>query len=418
MLRTGAVLDGRLAKPENRALQLAQRLSRLGTESAFEVLARAKALQASGKSIVNLGIGSPDFRTPENIVEAGRKALADGWHFYTPAKGIPELREAVAEDCWKRRKAKVDPANVMIVPGGKPTMYFAISMFGEAGAEILYPNPGFPIYESLIRYTGATPVPIELVEAKGFSFDPDEVLAKITPRTRLIIVNTPANPTGGVVGRAEMDRLVAGLEKHRHVAILSDEIYSRMLYDGREHVSLYGYESIRDRVILLDGWSKTFSMTGWRLGYGVWPASLIAHAERLQINSNSCPSAPVQVAGVEALRGPQDAVERMMQAFDERRRIIVAGLNSIPGFACVMPRGAFYAFPNVTGACRKLGLRTAEEFQHAMLYDGNVAVLARTCFGPRNAGEDQEYVRISFATSRELLREGLRRMRAVNEAAA
>jgi aspartate/methionine/tyrosine aminotransferase len=377
-------------------------MHQLGTESAFEVLARAKKLEAQGRSIVNLGIGAPDFRTPENVVEAGRKALADGWHFYTPAKGIPELREAVAEDCWKRRKVKVDPAHVMIVPGGKPTMYFAISMFGEPGAEILYPNPGFPIYESLIKYTGATPVPIELREETGFSFDVDALLAKITPRTRLMIVNTPANPTGGVLQRAEIDKLVRGLEKHPQVAILSDEIYSRMLYDGLEHVSLLSYESIRDRVILLDGWSKTFSMTGWRLGYGVWPASLIQHAERLQINSNSCPSAPVQVAGVEALRGPQDAVERMMKTFDERRRLIVKELCAIPGFSCVNPKGAFYAFPNI----EKTGFKS-KALEVKLLDEVGVACLAGTSFGAFGEG----FLRFSYAASTDDIREGMRRVR-------
>lgn len=382
-------------------MKLASRLSRLGTESAFEVLARAKALQAQGKSIVNLGIGSPDFRTPDNIVEAGRKALADGAHFYTPAKGLLELRQAVAEDCLARRGVAVDPNDVMIVPGGKPTMYFAISMFGEEGAEILYPNPGFPIYESLIKYTGATPVPIELRESSGFSFNPDEVIAKITPRTRLIIVNTPANPTGGVIRKPEMDRLVAGLEKHPHVAILSDEIYSRMLYDGETHVSMLSYPSIRERVIVLDGWSKTFSMTGWRLGYGVWPKNLIDVAERLQINSNSCPSAPVQWAGIEAIRGPQVAVERMMKAFDERRKVIVEGLNKIPGFSCVMPKGAFYAFPNIT----KTGFKS-KDLEVKLLNDAGVAILSGTAFGAMGEG----FLRFSYAASLDEIREALKRV--------
>jgi len=377
-------------------------MSRLGTESAFEVLARAKALQATGKSIVNLGIGSPDFRTPENIVEAGRKALADGYHFYTPAKGLLELREAVAEDCWKHRKVRVDPNNVMIVPGGKPTMYFAISMFGEPGAEIMYPNPGFPIYESLIEYTGATPVPIELREASGFSFSAEAVLARITPATRMIIVNTPANPTGGVIRKTELDSLVAGLEKWPNIVVLSDEIYARMLYDGEQHVSLLSYESIRDRVILLDGWSKTFSMTGWRLGYGVWPASLIAHAERLQINSTSCPSAPVQVAGIEALRGPQEAVDMMITAFDERRKVIVQGLNEIPGITCVMPKGAFYAFPNITGT----GL-PSKKLEEKLLNDAGVAILSGTAFGAMGEG----YLRFSYAASQDEIREALKRMK-------
>jgi aspartate/methionine/tyrosine aminotransferase len=384
-------------------LQLAQRLSRLGTETAFEVLARAKALEARGKSIVNLGIGAPDFRTPENVVEAGRKALADGFHFYTPAKGLPALREAVAAYLHRQYAVEVDPDCVMIVPGGKPTMWFAIQMLGEPGAEILYPNPGFPIYESVIKYVGATPVPIELREESGFSFDPEEVLAKITPRTRLIIVNTPANPTGGVVGRAELDVLAAGLEQHPHVAVLADEIYSRLLYDGLEHRSLLQYESLRDRTILLDGWSKTYSMTGWRLGFGVWPKSLIAHAERLQINSNSCPSAPVQVAGIEALNGPQAAVERMRAAFDERRKVIVQGLNAIPGFTCVMPKGAFYAFPNVTGTGMK-----SKQLETTLLDEAGVAILSGASFGALGEG----YLRFSYAASTEAIREGLRRVAA------
>jgi aspartate aminotransferase len=384
-------------------LQLADRMSHLGTESAFEVLARARALQAKGRDIVNLGIGAPDFRTPENIVEAGRKALADGHHFYTPAKGIPELREAVAEDVLLRRGVEVHPDQVVIVPGGKPTMFFAISMFGEPGAEILYPDPGFPIYESLIRWTGATPVPIELREEDDFCFRAEAVLAKVTPRTRLLIVNTPANPTGGVVPREELDKLARGLEAHPRVAVLSDEIYSRMVYDGLEHASLLAYESLRERTILLDGWSKTWSMTGWRLGYGIWPSRLAAHAERLQINTNSCPSAPVQWAGIEALRGPQDAVEAMMRAFDERRGVIVEGLRDIPGFTCSMPRGAFYAFPGIRGT----GMGS-KELEGVLLDRAGVAVLSGTSFGALGEG----HLRFSYAAGVGEIREALRRVRA------
>lgn len=384
-------------------MQLAERMSRLGTESAFEVLARAKALEAQGKSIVNLGIGSPDFRTPDNIVEAGIKALRDGYHFYTPAKGLPALREAVATYLARLWSVTVHADQVVIVPGGKPTMYFAISMFGEPGSEILYPNPGFPIYESLIKYTGATPVPIPLREENGFSFSADEVLSKITPRTRLLIFNTPANPTGGVVPKRELDKLAAGLERHPQVTVLADEIYSRMTYDGERHTCFLSYDHLRERTILLDGWSKTFSMTGWRLGFGVWPAALVAHAERLQINANSCASAPVQMAGLEALNGPQDAVERMMKAFDERRRVIVAGLNAIPGFRCVMPKGAFYAFPNVTGT----GLG-AKKLEQLLLNEAGVAVLAGTAFGQYGEG----FLRFSYASSVEQIQEALRRVQA------
>lgn len=382
-------------------MNLARRMSRLGTESAFEVLARAKALEAQGHDIINLGIGAPDFHTPANIVDAGCRALVDGYHFYTPAKGLPDLRAAVTEDVKKYRGVDVDPDHVMIVPGGKPTMFFAMLMFGEEGREILYPNPGFPIYESMIEFSGAKAVPIELREDSGFTFDPDEVLAKITPATSLMIINTPANPTGGLIGKAELDRLVEGLEAHPHVTILADEIYSRMTYDGLEHQSLLAYESIRDRTILLDGWSKTYSMTGWRLGFGVWPANLIDQAERLQINSNSCPSAPVQMAGIEAFRGPQDEVTRMMETFDERRKLIVDGLNAIPGFSCVMPRGAFYAFPNITGT----GM-SSRDLQNLLLTKAGVATVSGTSFGAMGEG----YIRFSYAAGTEEIERALERV--------
>lgn len=383
-------------------MQLAQRMSHLGTESAFKILAKAKALEAQGKDIINLGIGSPDFRTPDNIIAAGKQAIDDGFHFYTPAKGLPELREAVVNDIKKYRGATIDKENVMIVPGGKPTMFFAISMFGEPGAEIMYPNPGFPIYESMIEFTGAKAVPIELLESNGFGFDPDRVLAQINENTRLIIINTPANPTGGVLGRDVIDRFVAGLEKYPNVVILADEIYSRLLYDGLEHVSFMEYESILDRTILLDGWSKTYSMTGWRLGYGVWPAKLIDHAERLQINSNSCPSAPIQVAGIEALTGPQDAVDMMLRTFDERRKLIVELLNEVPGFSCIQPKGAFYAFPNITGT----GM-TAKQVEELLLDEVGVATVAGTSFGHLGEG----YIRFSYASSTENITEALARVK-------
>lgn len=376
-------------------------MSLLGTETAFEVLAKAKRLEAQGKDIVHLHIGAPDFLTPPNIVAAGEKALRDGWHKYTPAKGIPELREAVCEDILTHRGAEVSPDDVLIVPGGKPTMFYAIMMFGEPGKEILYPNPGFPIYESLIRWSGATPVPIELLEENGFSFSAQRVLEQITPNTSLLIINTPANPTGGVLPREELDLLVAGLEAHPHVTILCDEIYSRLLYDGEEHVSILQYPEVRDRAIMLDGWSKTYAMTGWRLGYGVWPSTIIDHAERLQINSSSCANAVTQVAAIEALRGPQDAVDAMCAAFDERRLIIHEELNAIPGFSCVMPKGAFYAFPNTSGT----GV-ASRELEERFLNDAGVACLAGTSFGALGEG----YMRFSYANSIENIREGLRRV--------
>ena len=383
-------------------LQMAGRMSALGTETAFEVLARANALAAQGRSIINLGIGQPDFPTPEHIVEAGRKALADGHHGYTPANGIPALRAAVTADLFRRHRVEVSSDLVLVVPGGKVTMFFAILMFGEPGVEILYPNPSFPIYESVIRFSGATPVPIPLHESAGFSFSAEEVLDKITPRTRLLIINSPANPTGGVVPRGEFDRLAAGLERHPQVAVLSDEIYGEILYDGAEHVSLLGYPAIRDRVILLDGWSKTYAMTGWRLGYGIWPKALFGAAERLAINCHSCVNAAAQFAGIAALQGPREPVHRMVKAFAERREMIVAALNGLPGFRCVQPGGAFYTFPNVTGT----GF-DARTLQAKLLEEAGVATVAGTSFGELGEG----YLRFSYANSREAIGEAIEQIR-------
>jgi aspartate/methionine/tyrosine aminotransferase len=382
-------------------LQMAGRMGVLGTETAFEVLARANALAAQGRSIINLGIGQPDFPTPEHVVEAGRKALADGHHGYTPANGIPPLRAAVAADLHRRHGVEISPNLVLVVPGGKVTMFFAILMFGEPGVEILYPNPGFPIYESVIRFSGATPVPIPLHEVAGFSFSADEVLEKITPRTRLIIINSPANPTGGVVPRHELDRLVAGLEQHPQVAVLSDEIYGEILYDGAEHWSLLRYPSLRDRLILLDGWSKTYAMTGWRLGYGVWPKPLFAHAERLAINCHSCVNAAAQFAGIAALTGPREPVRRMVAAFAERRELIVASLNRLPGVRCPRPGGAFYTFPNITGTgC------DARTLQGQLLEKAGVATIAGTSFGEFGEG----FLRFSYAASQEAIGEAIGRI--------
>lgn len=373
-------------------LHFAESLTRLGTESAFVVLARAGKLAAEGRDIINLGIGQPDFRTPEHIVEAGIKALRDGQHGYTPANGLPVLREAVAADLHRRHSVEVNPDNVVVVPGGKPTMFFAVLMFGEPGAEIMYPNPGFPIYESVIRYSGATPVPIALREENGFAFSAEEVLGQITPRTRLIIINSPANPTGGVTPKEEIDKFVAGLADHPDVAVMSDEIYSQMLYGGREHVSLLQYPEIRNRLIMLDGWSKTYAMTGWRLGYAVWPDACVDHVTRLCINDHSCVNASAQYAGLAALTGPQDAVVDMVRQFDERREIIVNALNGLPGVRCADAAGAFYAFPNIEGT----GL-TAMEAQNRFLDEAGVATVAGTSFGSFGEG----YLRFSYANSAE-----------------
>ena len=380
---------------------LAENLQRLGTETAFEVLARAGELARQGKDIINLGIGQPDFQTPGHIVEAAIKALRDGHHGYTPANGILPLREAVSKDLHRRHGVEVDPNLVVIMPGGKPTMFFAILMFGQPGAEIMYPDPGFPIYRSMIQYTGAKAVPIALREANEFAFSADEVLAQVTPKTSLIILNSPGNPTGGAVPPAEIKKLIKGLEKHPHVTIMSDEIYSQMLYDGKEHESFLKYPEIRDRLIILDGWSKTYAMTGWRLGFSVWPKSIVDHVVRLNVNCHSCVNAPTQFAGIAALEGPQDKVIEMVKAFDERRKVIVPMLNQLPGFTCVNPGGAFYAFPNITGT----GM-TAKELQNKMLETAGVATVAGTSFGIHGEG----YIRFSYANSTENIKRAIERI--------
>ncbi len=378
-------------------------MDRLENETAFEVLARAQQLASEGRDIINLGIDQPDFRTASHIVDAAKRAMDDGRHGYTAAAGIPELRAAVASDLRRRHGVEVDANSVLIAPGAKPIMYFAILMFGEPGAEILYPNPGFPIYESMIAYTGAKPVPLELHEDAGFSFDADQVLRLVNERTRLIILNSPGNPTGGVIPAEQIDRLVAGLEAYPNCAILSDEIYSRILYDEREHVSLLSYPQIRDRLIVLDGWSKTYAMTGWRVGYGIWPEALFRYAEKLAVNSYSCVNAPTQYAALEALEGPQDAVTDMVEAFDARRKLMVRELNAIPGIRCANPGGAFYAFPNITGT----GLDSLT-FQRRLLEEAGVATIAGTSFGALGEG----YVRFSYAASAEAITEAMARLRA------
>ncbi len=374
---------------------------RIGEENAFAVLARANALSGQGRDIINLGIGQPDFRTPEHIVEAAIKALRDGHHGYTAANGILPLREAVAADLHKRFKVEVSPDSVMIMPGGKPTMFMSILMFGEPGAEIMYPDPGFPIYRSMIEFTGAAPVPVPIREENGFAFSAEETLKLITPRTRLLILNSPANPTGGVTPKVEVDKLVAGLEKHPDVCVMSDEIYDHMTYDGEQHVCLLSYPSIRDRLILLNGWSKTYAMTGWRLGYGVFPGKLYDYARKLAVNLHSCVNASAQYAGIAALQGPQDAVERMMAEFDKRRKVVVAGLNKLPGVSCETPKGAFYAFPNI----KRTGWK-AKALASSLLDDAGVAIIGGPDFGILGEG----YVRLSYANSTENILKALERM--------
>ena len=374
---------------------------RIGEENAFAVLARATDLAAQGREIINLGIGQPDFRTPEHIVEAAVKALRDGHHGYTPANGIKPLREAVAADIHKRLDIEVSPDRVIIVPGGKVTMFAAILMFGEPGADILYPDPGFPIYRSMIEFTGARPVPIPIREENGFAFSTEETLALITPQTRLMILNSPANPTGGVTPKSEIDRLVAGLADWPDVTILSDEIYGQMTYDGLPHISLMTYPEIRDRVILLDGWSKTYAMTGWRLGYSVWPEELYEPVRKLAVNGWSCVSAATQYAGIAALEGPQDSVAEMLGEFDKRRAIVVEELNRLPGFSCVTPTGAFYAFPNIS----KTGYK-AKDLAARLLEEAGVATIGGPDFGILGEG----YLRLSYANSAENIQKAIGRM--------
>jgi aspartate aminotransferase len=382
-------------------LQTVAAFDRIGEENAFAVLARANALAAQGRDVINLGIGQPDFRTPDFIVEAAIKALRDGHHGYTPATGIPALREAVAADLHKRFKVEVSPDEVMIMPGGKPTMFMSIMMFGEPGVDILYPDPGFPIYRSMIEFTGANPVPVPIREENGFAFSAEETLKLITPRTRLLIVNSPANPTGGVTPKSEVDKLVAGLERFPHVVVMSDEIYDHMVYDGESHVCLLSYPEIRDRLILLNGWSKTYAMTGWRLGYAVWPGKLYDYARKLAVNLHSCVNASAQYAGLAALTGPQDEVAAMVAEFDRRRKVVVEGLNKLPGIACATPKGAFYAFPNI----KRTGWK-AKALASSLLEEAGVAIIGGPDFGVLGEG----YVRLSYANSTENILKALDRM--------
>ncbi len=385
--------------------QLADSLARLGTETAFEVLARAKALEAQGRHIIHLQIGEPDFDTPPHVVEAAAKALRDGHTHYCPAPGLPELREAAASYLARSRGIAVDPGNVLVTPGAKPFLFYGVLATCNPGDEVIYPNPGFPIYESVIRWAGATPVPLPLTEERGFAFTAEDVASRLTPRTKLVILNSPANPTGGVVPAQVIDELAGVLADH-DCWILSDEVYSEMAYDGNHH-SIASHEALRDRLILLDGFSKTFAMTGWRLGYAAVPTPLVEPLTRLFINCHSCTAPATQLAGVAALEGPWDAVHAMLDEFKVRRRLVVDRLNALPGVSCVEPAGAFYAFPNITGT----GLR-ARELQDRLLEEEGVAMLAGTAFGEFGEG----YMRVSYANSRENLAAALDKVHGFLEA--
>jgi len=391
-------------------MKLSKRINRLGTETAFDVLAVVNRLKAEGKDIISFAIGEPDFDTPQNIKQAAKQALDQNWTHYGPSNGLLPFREAIAEDTQKMRPGfRCTASEVVVTPGAKPIIFHTILAVVDEGDEVVYPNPGFPIYESMINFVGGKPVPYPLLESKGFSFDPDDLAKRVTDRTALIILNSPQNPTGGNLSRADLEAIAALAKKH-DCWVLSDEVYNRMVWDG-QFLSISQLPGMKERTIIIDGCSKTFAMTGWRIGWGVMPESMAPRISRLVTNSDSCTCSFSQIASAAALREPQDDVTRMVSEFRERMRIIVDGLNDIKGVRCLEPRGAFYVFPNVTEACRSLGLPSSKELADYLLHEAGVAVLARTCFGSRNIGEDQEYVRFSYASSKQLIRDGLRRMK-------
>ena len=388
-----------MARTTQHELQLARRMSRLGTETAFEVLNKARALERQGKSIIHLEIGEPDFDTPANVVEAAVDALHKGWTHYGPSAGLPELRQTIAEYVSRTRSVKVTPEEVVVVPGGKPIIFFTILALIDEGDEVIYPNPGFPIYESMIHYVGGKAVPIHLREDRDFSLDVGELAALINDRTKLIILNSPHNPTGGVMQRRDVEQ-VAGIIGDRNILVLSDEIYSRLLFEG-EHFSIMSVPGMQERTVLLDGFSKTYAMTGWRMGYGVMRPDLAAHITRLMTNSNSCTASFTQIAGIEALRGDQSSVDHMCGEFKRRRDVFVAGLNKIKGFSCRLPKGAFYVFPNITRTGWK-----SKPLADALLEQAGVAALSGTAFG----GFGEGYLRFSVANSLENLQQALERI--------
>ena len=382
----------------------AHRNLNLGTETAFSVLARANKLASEGKKIINLGIGQPDFQTPEHIVEAGIKALRDGHHGYTQSTGIPQLRETVSDDIERRHKVNISPDQILIVPGGKVIIFFSAMLMGEKNKEILYPNPGFPIYESAINYSGAKAVPYKLSEDMGFSFSADDILKKINKNTSLIIINSPANPTGGVVPKIELEKLAKGLQEYPNVILMSDEIYDQFCFGEDKFTTMLSFPEIRDRLIILNGWSKTYAMTGWRLGYGIFPVKLYEIAEKLAVNIHSCVNASAQFAALEALKGPQDCVSHMNNTFKKRAEIMYTQLNEIEGFTCQKPKGAFYCFPNITGTNK-----SATEIQNILLDQIGVATVAGTSFGKFGEG----YIRLSCANSEEAIEEAILRIKTI-----
>ncbi|MCD6318241.1 pyridoxal phosphate-dependent aminotransferase [Candidatus Aerophobetes bacterium] len=390
-------------------MEKAKRMKRLGTETAFEVLAEVNKLKAEGKDIISFAIGEPDFDTPQNIKDAGVKAIKDGYTHYSPSSGVPSLRESVARYISKTRGIEVDPEEVVITPGAKPIIAYGILACVNEGDEVIYPNPGFPIYESFINFVGAKPVPLPLLEEKEFSFDPEQLEAKITDKTKMIIINSPQNPTGGILTQDDL-KMIAEISKEKNIWIVSDEVYSQIIYDT-EFKSIASIPGMKERTILIDGFSKTYAMTGWRLGFGVMRKDLAQDITRIQTNINSCTNTFIQYAGVEALEGPQDSSLSMVKEFKERREIIWEGLNEIKGIRCIKPKGAFYIYPNVTEVCQNLNLKGSKELQKYLLYEADVAVLSRSCFGCRNEGEKEEYIRLSYATSKKGILEGLKRIK-------
>ena len=386
-------------KAAQRELRLAKRMARLGTETAFEVLVKAKALEAKGREIIHLEIGEPDFDTPPNIIDAGAEALHKGFTHYGPSAGLLELREVIAQHVSETRRVTVTADEVVVVPGGKPIIFFSVLAFAEDGDEVIYPNPGFPIYESMINYVGAKAVPIRLREELDFRLDIDELASLINDRTKLVILNSPQNPTGGVLEKGDIDRIARAIGD-RNIMVLSDEIYSRLIFEG-EHHSIMSVDGMKERTILLDGFSKTYAMTGWRMGYGVMRADLATHIARLMTNSASCTATSTQIAGIEALRGSQDLVDQMRGEFQKRRDVMVAGLNKIKGFSCRLPKGAFYVFPNIT----QTGW-PSKQLADALLDDAGVAALSGTAFGAFGEG----YLRFSVATSIENIEKALDRI--------
>jgi len=389
-------------------MKLAQRMSRLGTETAFDVLAEINELRAKGRSIIALSIGEPACNTAEFIKDAAKKALDDNQTHYGPSPGLPDFRRVIANYVSKTRGLQFEPDEVVVVPGGKPTLFFSVLATVEEGDEVIYPLPGYPIYESMANFVGAKAIPLRLREERDFSFDIQELRSKITDRTKMVIVNSPQNPTGGIIPKQDLHEIAELALKH-DFWVLSDEIYTRIVYAGKAE-SIIQFPGMKERTIILDGHSKTYAMTGWRLGYGVMPKHLAAQVTRLMTNSASCTATFTQFAGMAALLGPQDSVDAMVRDFRSNRDLIVEGLNRIDGFSCKKPAGAFYVYPNVTKACRKHGLKDSKQLQQFLLYKAGVAVLGQHCFGTRTKDEDQEYVRFSYVSSASDIKEALRRI--------